>query len=70
MLTEMVSQHFPLPDAGQREYMQIARAIILELSAAVYHRVDAYLSRWPYRLLRMVHPGLDEGGRRAAAEVH
>eukprot|EP00959_Pyramimonas_sp_CCMP1952_P255935 5345650-Pyramimonas_sp.AAC.1 len=47
--------------------MGALRGIVLQLSAALHYRVDAYVNTYPFRLIDMVHPEKSEEDRFQAA---
>eukprot|EP00959_Pyramimonas_sp_CCMP1952_P371707 7783802-Pyramimonas_sp.AAC.1 len=49
--------------------MAVFRSCVLELSAAVFYRVDEYIAQFPFRLVRMVHPSCSEEQRLAESQA-
>ncbi len=46
----------------------LVRQLALELSGAIYYRIDLYLLRYPFWLLHMVHPDRSYQEQKAAAK--
>lgn len=67
-ISAVTAQHFGFDDAARREHMAMLRGMVVELASAVYWRVDAVITRYPYRLLLMVHPDRSSDERAMAAE--
>jgi hypothetical protein len=65
-LAELVELFFPL--ANQEELTATLRELVLELSGAVYYRLEIPLQHFPFRLLRIVHPECSDVEQLAAAQ--
>ena len=65
-LAELVSLFYPAAD--KQKLMGLLRSMVVQLSGAVWYRLDAVLQRFPFALLRTVHPECNPVEQLAAAQ--
>ena len=56
MVTLLVGDYFRMNNDQRRELMSDMRNMIIELAAGIHFRMDLYFGRFPFLLLRLVHP--------------
>ena len=64
-VAKVVSSHFSMDDDAREVHMGTLRAVIVELSSAIYFRISLYLERYPFKLLELVLPEVSEQKRQA-----
>ena len=67
VVTRLVGDYFRMNSEQRREHMSNMCNMIVELAAGIYFRMDLYFGRFPFLLLRLVHPDRPLGERAQAA---